>query len=771
MFVSIRLGNAVLVIVALGMSPSATTGQETESARTLTDQFCIGCHNDALRTAGVSLQGLDPSEVTGHPAIWETVVRKVASGEMPPSGLPAPQPAVRAKFVATLESALDAAAAADPNPGRPPAHRLNRAEYSNAVRDLLDLGLDVSAMLPIDDSGYGFDNIAAVLSLTPALLDRYMLAARRISRLAIGTAAAKPEKDIFVRNRETGFRDAGHARASARDMPLGSGGGAALRYYFPRTGEYLIKAALDQGDSRAGYEQQEFRLTVEGGLRTLTFALLGESSRPERVRPGESAVIERPHPPMDIRLDGRRIRLVELPDSSSPFKIRWISVEGPFDPEGPGDTPSRRRIFSCYPSGGSQEAACARQILANLARAAYRRPVNEDDVSPLMAVYEAGRTEGGFEQGIERALRALLVSPSFLFQIEPSPEGGEAGSALPIGDIELASRLSFFLWSSLPDEELLSAAEQGRLRNAGELENQVRRMLSDRRSSALVENFAGQWLELRKVSKVKPDELLFPEFDADLRFAMRRETEMFFADILRNNRSVLDLLDSERTFLNERLAKHYGIKNVHGSQFREVRLSDSNRGGLLGHGSILAVTSYPNRTSVVIRGKWVLENLFGMPPPPPPPDIPELEEAASDEKNLTLRELMNLHSQSPTCASCHVRMDPIGFALENFDAIGRWREKDGTAMIDASGELPGGLAFDGPAGLKRVLVNDLRDAFARTVVEKLLTYALGRGLEYYDRPTVRSILSKAEGSGYRLADLVVGVTNSMPFQMRRIPKS
>ena len=296
-------------------------------------------------------------------------------------------------------------------------------------------------------------------------------------------------------------------------------------------------------------------------------------------------------------------------------------------------------------------------------------------------------------------------------------------------------------------------------------------MLADRRSSALVENFAGQWLELRKVSKVKPDELLFPEFDSDLRFAMRRETEMFFADILRNNRSVLDLLASERTFLNERLAKHYGIKNVHGSQFREVRLSDSNRGGLLGHGSILAVTSYPNRTSVVIRGKWVLENLFGMPPPPPPPDIPELEEAASDEKNLTLRELMNLHSQSPTCASCHVRMDPIGFALENFDAIGRWREKDGTAMIDASGELPGGLAFDGPAGLKRVLVTDLRDAFARTVVEKLLTYALGRGLEYYDRPTVRSIASKAEGSGYRLADLVAGVTKSMPFQMRRIPKS
>lgn len=765
------LGSAAFATVAVAVVQAPSLAQEPESAGSLTGRYCLGCHDDSVRTAGVSLQGLDPSDVSLHPEIWEKVLRKVGSGEMPPPDLPAPAPAERAEFVASLERALDAAAAANPNPGRPAVHRLNRAEYSNAIRDLLDLDLDVSSMLPVDDSGYGFDNIADVLSLTPALLDRYMFAARRVSRLAIGTAAAKPEKDIFVRDRETGFREAGHARASSLDMPLGSSGGASLRYYFPRTGQYLIEAALDQGDSRTGYRHEKFRLPVEGGLRSLVFAFLGASSRPERARPDATSAVDRPHPPLDFRLDGERIRLVELPDSSRPLKLRWISVEGPFDSEGPGDTPSRRRIFSCQPSNGTDERACAKQILARLARRAYRRPVDRHDVSALMTVYESGRDQGDFEHGIERALRALLVSPSFLFRIEEDPPKASEESARPISDIELASRLSFFLWSSLPDNELMDAAEQGRLRQPPELERQVRRMLADPRSSALVENFAGQWLELRKVPKVKPDEVLFPEFDEDLRYGMRQETELFFTDILRNNRSILDLLDSDRTFLNERLARHYGIEDVHGSQFRQVRLSDPRRGGLLGQASVLTVTSYPNRTSVVIRGKWVLENLFGMPPPPPPPDIPELEEATHDGKDLTLRELMTLHSQSPTCASCHVRMDPIGFALENYDAIGRWRDKDGTAAINASGELPGGISFDGPTGLKRVFLKDLRDAFARTVTEKLLTYALGRGLQYYDRPTVRSIVREAEGSDYRLADLIVNVTRSMPFQMRRIPES
>ncbi len=737
----------------------------------LIERYCVACHNDQALTADISLERLDPADVEKDPALWERVLRKVSSGEMPPPGPPAPAPEARAGFVRLLEIALDVAAGANPNPGLVPARRLNRAEYANAVRDLLDLEVDVSPWLPVDDSGYGFDNIADVLSLTPALLDRYMIAARRISRLALGVAPARPVKDLFVRDREAAFRNAGHVRASAHDLPVGSGRGAAIRYYFPQTAEYALKLALTRGNSETGYEHEESRLSLEGGLHTLSFSFPRGSSRPEAARPGASDDAERPHPPLDIRIDGRRLRLIPIPDSSIPYAVHSISIEGPFDPKGPGDTPSRRRVFVCHPSDDTDETACAERILSGLARQAYRRPANDSDVASLMEVYRSGYELGGFERGIEHALRAVLVSPRFLFRVERDPEGLEEGSVYRVGDHELASRLSFFLWSSLPDEELLAAAELGRLGDPAEIERQVRRMLADRRAIALVANFAGQWLELRKVSRIKPDERLFPEFDPELRHAMRRETELFVEDVLRHNRSVLELLDSDRSFLNDRLAKHYGIGGVHGSQFREVFLDDPRRGGLLGHGSILSVTSYPNRTSVVIRGKWVLENLFGMPPPPPPPDIPELEEVAPEGGALALRELMALHSRNPTCASCHVRMDPIGFALENFDAIGRWRDSDGTVEIDATGELPGRIKFDGPAGLKRVLVTHLRDAFARTVVEKLLTYALGRGLDYYDGPTVRSIVRDAEDSDYRLADLVVGVARSMPFRMRRIPES
>ena len=760
------------LLIVLGSGSSGLRAQERHPDRTLIERYCLACHSDALRTAGVSLQAPDPADVAQHPALWEKVLRKFASGEMPPSGVPAPPPAERAGFAARLEAALDALAAARPNPGRSPAHRLNQAEYANAVRDLLALDFDVRGMLPADDSGYGFDNIADVLSLSPALLDRYLFAAHRLSRLAVGAPLGKPQKDIFVRNRETGFLQAGHVPDSPPDLPFGASRGAAFRYYFPLDGEYDFAAALDQGDSRTDYESLEARVHVEAGLRDLTLAFLGESSKPERTRPGAPDATVRPHPPLDLRLDGKRLRLLDLPDASQPFKIRWISIEGPFGANGPGDTPSRRAIFLCRPASTQEEAPCASRILSGLARKAYRRPVTSEDISALMAVYRNGRDEGGFERGIERALRAILVSPSFLFRLEQDPAGVEPGTPYRLGDLELASRLSFFLWSSLPDEELLDLAERGRLREPGELERQVRRMLADRKSRALVDNFAGQWLELRKLAKVKPDDALFPDFDAELRLAMRRETELFFADLLARNRSALELLRAKRTFLNERLAGHYGIEGVHGPQFREVRLSDPRRGGLLGQGSVLTVTSYPNRTSVVIRGKWILENLFGMPPPPPPPDIPELDESASvDGRALSLRERMSLHSRNPTCASCHVRMDPIGFALENYDAVGRWRTEDHGLPIDASGELPGGIAFDGPTELKRVFATTLGDDFARTVVEKLLTYALGRGLEYYDRATVRSIMREAERREYRLADLIVAIARSMPFQMRRSAES
>ena len=762
------IGFAMLVAVAPRPTLSAA---DAEPARSLIGKHCLSCHNDDLRTAGVSLEGLNPTDVAGSPAIWEKVLRKVSSDEMPPDGSPAPEASTRTEFVARLEKALDRAAAAAPNPGRPPAHRLNRAEYSNAIRDLLGLDIDVDAMIPGDNSGYGFDNIADVLSLSPALLERYLVAARRISRLAAGNPDVKPRKETFHSNRESGFLQAGHQAGPPPDPPFGAGRGAALRYYFPLDGEYVISFALDRGETREIYETHDLRVPVKAGLRALTLTFLNESSRPERIRPGPAVPASIAQPPLDLRLDGRRVQLFEQPPAAAPFTLRSISIAGPYNATGSGDTLSRRKIFSCRPANESDEEPCARRILSSLARQAYRRPANDADVGPLMAIYQMGRrAEGSFERGVEKAVEALLVSPNFLFRIEKDPAGIAPATPYRVSDIELASRLSFFLWSSIPDEELFRLAEQGRLHDPAVLEAQVRRMLADRRSRALVENFAGQWLHLRNVAKVKPDEVLFPEFDGELRQAMQRETELFFQNILKNNRSMFDLLDADSTFLNQRLAEHYGTGKVYGPQFREVPVSDPRRGGLLGQASILTVTSYPNRTSVVVRGKWILENLFGMPPPPPPPDIPELEETTSG-KRLTMREAMSLHSKNATCASCHARMDPIGFALENYDAIGRRREQDGGVPIDASGELPGGVAFDGPGELKQVLATHFRDAFVTTVTEKLLTYALGRGLEYYDKATIRSIVRQAERNEYRLADLIVTIVKSMPFQMRRSPES
>ncbi len=734
-----------------------------------TERYCLTCHNDAAGTAGLSLQGLDAGTAGTQPEIWERVLRKVASGEMPPPGMPSPDAAVRAGFAGRIERELDAAAVERPDPGRPPPHRLNRAEYSNAIRDLLDLEVDVRDLLPVDDSGYGFDNIADVLSLSPALLERYMVAARWVSQLAVGQSWQESRRDVFVRDREVGFSNAGHAPASRAAMPPGATRGAAIRYYFPADGDYSISAVVERAESRTDDERGEARLRVDAGLHTLSVFFPGGSARAERTGPAPDADHKVSHPPLDMRIDGQRLALVNLPDGATPFRVQSIAVEGPFNPTGPGVTPSRRRIFSCQPQGPAEERPCARAILRRLARQAYRRPVRAEDTSALMAIFETGRSDAGFEAGIERAIRAILVSPSFLFRVEPDPPGVADGEPYRLDGFSLASRMSFFLWSSIPDEALLAAAERGRLGDSAELERQTRRMLDDPKARSLVENFAGQWLELRKVAQLKPDEKLFPEFDSDLRRAMRRETELFVADIVRRNGSVLRLLDSDRTFLNERLARHYGIDGVRGAQFRRVALPDPRRGGLLGQASVLSVTSYPNRTSVVIRGKWVLENLFGMPPPPPPPDIPELEDAAPSGEELTLRQLMSLHSQSPSCSGCHVRMDPIGFALENFDAIGRWRDNDGGVPIDASGELPGGVRFTGPDELREALTGTLRDEFVRTVAEKLLTYALGRGLEYYDRPAVRSIVRASASAGHGLADMTVAVVQSMPFQMRRGP--
>jgi len=754
----------LIVVFALTCAMSAAEEQS------LTEQYCVACHNDTTRTANISLQGLDPANAHAHPDVWEKVLRKVASGEMPPDGMPAPESALAAKFSKDLAAALDAAAAADPNPGSPPPHRLNRIEYSNAVRDLLALDIDVAAMLPGDDSGYGFDNIAGVLSLSPALLERYMVTARRIARLATGNPEINPHKETFTRNKETGFTKAGHRPNTRQDLPFGAERGAAISYYFPLDGEYKIQISID-GAARNQYHYYDLTLPVDAGLRTLGVSFLGGSSRAERVRPaGAGGEVSKP---LDVRLDGARVKLFDTPAIARAIDVNWISIDGPYNATGPGETASRRKIFSCRPTSQADEAPCARRILFDLARQAYRRPVDGGDVSALMAMFELGRGsgkfdgKGDFDRGIERAIQALLVAPSFLFRVEQEPKGVAPDSPYRLSDVELASRLSFFLWSAPPDEELVGLAEKERLHQPEVLEAQVRRMLLSPRSNALVENFAGQWLQLRNLDFVKPDENLFPNFDIDLRQAMKRETELFFGKILRENRSLYELLDANYTFLNETLAEHYGLGKVRGAQFREVSLDDPRRGGLLGHGSILTVTSYPNRTSVVVRGKWVLDNLFGMPPPPPPADVPDLEEAAHEGEALTLREMMARHSTNPTCAACHVRMDPIGFALENYNAIGQWRDKDGENVIDASGVLPGGLGFTGPEELKKVLSKDFRGAFLATVVEKLLVYALGRGVEYYDKPTVRKIGREAERDGHGLADLVVSVTKSMPFQMRR----
>ena len=730
-------------------------------------------------TAGVSLEGIDLEDAGGNASLLERVLRKFRSGEMPPAGMPRPTAAVSDAFVRSLESVLDRAAAANPNPGRPAVHRLNRAEYSNAIRDVLALDIQPGSSLPVDDSGYGFDNIGDVLSMSPALLERYMSVARLISRLAVGNLGVKPSVEEFQARRDA--PGAGGRERNERvsdDLPFDSRGGFSFRYYFPVDAEYVIRVKLNQG---GGGENKplEVRQAVAAGLRTIGVTFLRESAKPEVAQPGGRGGGGTPGPQagraepllaeLDLRLDGARLKRFEVPERSNPPQVSGASIAGPYHVTGPGDTPSRARIFVCRPASSGEEEACARTILTTLGRRAFRRPVTETDLKPLLAFYRSGRAERDFDFGIEKALRAMLVSPDFLFRVEQDPGGARPGSVYRISDWELASRLAFFLWSSVPDDQLLDLAEQGRLKDPAVLEQQMRRLLDDPRSESLVSNFAGQWLYTRGLEQQKPDPDAFPEFDESLRQSFQRETELFFQNILREDRSLMELLDANYTFLNQRLAEHYGIPNIYGAQFRKVTLADTNRGGLLGQGSLLTVTSYPNRTSVVQRGKWILDNLLGSPPPPPPP-VPELVTHAQDGRKLTMREAMEQHRSNAICSSCHARMDPIGFALENFDGVGKWRDRDEGSPIDASGKLPGGAKFEGPLGLKKLLEANYADQFYTTVTEKLLTYALGRGLEYYDKPAVRSIMREAARDNYRMSALIAAIVKSTPFQMRRTPE-
>ena len=783
--------------VAEQAASAATTAMPE---RALLDRYCVTCHNERLLTAGLQLDIADVTDVSADPALWEKVVRKLRAGAMPPAPRPRPDEATYARFIARLETELDAVAAADPNPGRTEAlHRLNRAEYRNVIRDLLALDVDVAELLPADDGSYGFDNIAGVLGVSPTLLERYLSAAKQVSRLAIGNPDLPPTALTFRRSAD----DAQDARLAG--LPFGTRGGMAISYNFPVDAEYRIRVRLsrDTADNLAPFtDRHELDVSLDGEhLRTFT---VGEPApegasrtspeyrewRARQRRVDDDWVLRVPVPagPRTLRVAFRKKTSAYAETLRQPYLrpytnttggdtryqpyLESVVVTGPYeasDAPPTVETPSRARIFACRPPAGDEAAAreCAREILSTLAGRAYRRPVTERDLDVLLSFYEDGLRDGGFEAGVELGLRRLLASPEFLFRVVRDPAEAVPGTNYRLADLELASRLSFFLWSSIPDDELLDVAVADRLHEPDVLEAQVRRMLADERAAALVENFAGQWLYLRNVPALVPDENRFPDFGEALRRAMQRETELFVESVLREDRSVLDLLTADYTFVNERLARHYDIPNVYGSHFRRVALPEATRRGLLGHGSILAATAYPTRTSPVLRGKWVLENLLGTPPPLPPPDVPSLEETTGEGRPLSMREAMEQHRANPVCSSCHRLMDPPGFALEQFDAVGKYRRhNEADAPIDASGVLPDGTAFEGAAGLRDALLKR-PDLFVTTLTEKLLTYALGRGVEHYDSPAIRAIVRDAERDDSRFSSIILGIVESVPFQMRR----
>ena len=772
--VGILYGTAGGIQAAVPQQGASVADPNATGHRAELDRYCVTCHNARLKSGGVALDSLDVADVPAGTAVWERVIRKLRTGQMPPPGRPRPDKEHNDALASWLETTIDRDAAKHPNPGRTETiHRLNRAEYRNAVRDVLALDIDVASLLPADDMSYGFDNIAGVLKITPSLLDRYMVAARQISRVAIGNPALPPTAETF-RLKADLSQD-----ARFDDLPIGTRGGTSIHYQFPLDADYRIQIEPLGG----GADPHDLELSIDGA-RVKLFRLQPRSG----LGPGQGYDSE--GDPCEVRVPvkaGPHVLGVTFVKKSAalvesvrePFlaphaegvprtqpAVSSVTITGPFDVQGAGSTPSRQRIFVCQPANETAEPDCAKQILMTLARRAYRRPVTAPEVAVLLEFYSDSRARFGFDAGIEMAVRRLLVSPDFLFRVESDPPGFASGATYPVSDLELASRLSFFLWSSVPDDELLDAAAKGTLRKPGVLEQQVRRMLGDPRAEALSANFAGQWLQLRTVEGASPNEFRFPNFGENLRRDFRRETEMFFQSILRENRSLLDFLTADYTFVNERLARHYGIPNVYGGHFRRVTIADENRRGLLGQGSFLTLTSLADRTTVVGRGKWILDNVLGTPPPQPPPNVPPLKENEAGGKMLSVRERMEQHRANPACASCHARMDPLGFALENFDATGQWRTRDGDTVIDASAVLSDGTRFTGPAGLRNWLLGR-SEQFATSVTEKLMIYALGRGLEYYDAPAVRKVVRESGASGYEFQSLILGVVKSTPFQMRK----
>jgi hypothetical protein len=756
------------------------------------DRYCAGCHNERLKTAatagGVILSNVDLAKVGHDAALWEKVVRKLRTGAMPPAGLPRPEPAAQTALVTYLESTLDRQAAAAPDPGRVAPHRLNRTEYANAVRDLLALDVDTAALLPPDDAADGFDNNAAVLGASPALLERYLSAAAKISALAVGSSAITADSDTY--------RVRGDASQTDQDddLPPGTRGGLLARHTFPLDGEYTIRVKLLQtnlGSIRGIEDTHQLEITVDGE-RKLLAPVGGEPEYVAAVKNATDIVnllearlqtrvfVKAGQRPVGVtflaksaalggsRLQSFRRSTLIATDHRGVPHVESFTITGPFNAKGAGDTASRRRVFTCSAPAGApaaQARACGRTIVSTLAKRAYRRSITDADLTPLMRFYDSGYGEAGFERGVELALRGILVSPKFLIRVERDPASAAAGTLVKVSDVDLASRLSFFLWSSIPDDELIDLAARGRLSTPAVLDAQVRRMLRDPKASALVENFAGQWLHARNLRNATPDKNDFPDFDDNLRRAFERELALFVGSIVEDDRSVLDLMTADHTFVNERLARHYGIPNVYGPQFRRVTVADEARKGLLGKGAVLLVTSHADRTSPVVRGKWILDNLVGSPPPPPPPVVPPLDDSAG-ATTLTMRQRMEKHRENPVCASCHKVMDPIGLALENFDAVGRWRDLDGESAIDASGELYDGTKVNGAVDLRQALLRR-PDVFVGTMAEKLLIYALGRSLEPYDMPVVRTVVRDAAKDGYRFSSVVKGIVTSTPFRMRR----
>ena len=812
----IWIGVSLAGITSVPANGQLRSAFDPTSARAILDRYCVSCHNQKLKTATLSLEGADLTNVGAASPIWEKVVRKLRTRAMPPAGMPRPDDADYNSLAAYLENKLDRLAALRPNPGRTGAHRLNRTEYSNAVRDLLALDIDAGSFLPPDTLDFGFDNNADVLSVSPLLMERYVALARRVSRLAVGDSAIRPDSEQHKAPLLLQQED-----RESEDLPFGSRGGLAFRYRFPLDGQYVIKVRLQRNETGyiRGLDEPHLLDVRVDGERIKQFIVGGEHRvRPQaaftnladdmRIASGKAPESDPEQIKYDMNMDDglevrfpakagtRMVGVSFAKENERPEGVRtgrmligdfntlsfytdvtyyrgglplidWVGISGPYEPKGAGDTLSRRKIFVCRPDRSEKsEDACAKKIVATLAHRAYRRPVTDQEVQDLLALFGTGRKEGGFENGIEMALQGILAGPEFLFRSEQDPPKVPPNSAYKVSDLELASRLSFFLWSTIPDDELLGLAERGRLSDPVVLQHQVERMLASPLAKAFVTNFADQWLSLRNVRSASMDQKAFPNFDDELREAFIQETELFFESMVRDNRPVPELLSANYTFVNERLARHYGIPNVSGSDFRRVQLPEEARRGLLGQGSILIATSRPNRTSPVLRGKWVLDNLLGSPPPPPPPNVPALKEKADDGSASTVRQRLEQHRAEPVCAGCHARMDPIGFALDNFDAIGQWRTNEAGLPLNVSGKLDDGTALKGPLDLQHILASR-QNQFVTTTTEKLLTYALGREVQYYDQPAIRKIIREASADNYRWSSLVLAVTRSVPFQMRR----